>query len=97
MFTEDLTAFFNADELAQTASALNVHAQLVEFPVIFDAAYTQVLGDMVGDTAPQAVARTSDVQALGSGQALWIDGTAYSIVSNQADGTGVSTLVLRKA
>lgn len=97
MFVEDLAAFFNEDELAQTASVLNVHAQLVEFPVLFDAAYTQVLGDMVGDTAPLAVARTSDVAAIGTGQAIWIDGTAYAIVSNQPDGTGVSTLVLRKA
>lgn len=95
MFSEDLTAFFNADELATNAT-------LDGAPVcgIFDAAYVAVdsgasLG--VDSTNPQFVLPTSQADAAGvhHGSALVVNAVTYRVISIEPDGTGVTTLRLQ--
>lgn len=79
------------------ASAYTAHGVLVEFDVIFDAAYGQQLGGIVGDTAPMAQCKTADVADLTWDSGITVDGTAYTVASARPDGTGVTLLQLREA
>jgi len=97
MFAEDLTPFFSSAEFAVQASAYTALGALVEFDVIFDAAYGQQLGGIVGDTSPTAHCKTSDVAHLSWDSGITVAGTAYTVASASPDGTGVTTLTLREA
>ena len=79
------------------ASAYTANGVLVEFDVIFDAAYGLQLGGLVGDSSPQAQCKTSDVADLTWDSGITINGTAYSVASARPDGTGSTTLMLREA
>lgn len=78
------------------ASAFNANGVLVEFDVIFDAAYGLQLGGLVGDTSPQAQCKTADVADLVWDSGITINGTAYSVSSARPDGTGITVLNLRE-
>jgi len=89
MFTEDLTAFFNASEFATPATLGGV-------PVmgIFDNAYFDQ--DMGGSgSTPSYTLPTSAVPANVVGMALVVGGTTYKVAEPMPDGTGVTTLRLR--
>ncbi len=91
MFAEDLAPFFDTDAgFAQTASAGGS-----SFPVIFDNAYQAGMNALVETTGPICQARTVDVASVVQGSTITIGATAYTVVSVQPDGTGVSTLGLR--
>lgn len=62
---------------------------------IFDAAYADPLG-MAGNT-PQLRVSTSDVSSVATGQVLTVEATSYTVVGIEPDGTGISTLILRRA
>lgn len=79
------------------ASAFNVNGVLVEFDVIFDAAYGLQLGGLVGDTSPQAQCKTADVADLTWDSGITVAGIAYSVASARPDGMGLTTLTLREA
>ena len=96
MLTDELTDFFSTDEFAVQASAFDEHGVLTEFPVIFDAAYGEHLGGLVGDTAPQAVCKTADVADLTWASGIKVDGVDYLVASARPDGTGLTTLHLRE-
>lgn len=97
MIADELTPFFSTDEFAVTASAFDEHGVLAEFPVIFDAAYGEHLGGLVGDTSPQAVCKTADVASLSWSSGIKVNGVDYLVASARPDGTGTTTLHLREA
>lgn len=93
MLTEDLTAFMNVAEFA-TSCTLNG----APVSAIFDAAYA--LGSVgefgIASAQPTLTLATADVPASPIGQAAVVQGVAYTVVSHEPDGTGVSRLLLRK-
>lgn len=62
---------------------------------VADNAYVDVL-DLAAGTRPQAIVRSSDVPAIAPGQTVVMQGTQYSVAEIQPDGTGMTTLILRK-
>lgn len=79
------------------ASAYTAHGQIVEFDVIFDAAYGEHMGGLVGDVSPMAQCKTADVADLTWDSGITVDGTAYTVASARPDGTGITLLQLREA
>lgn len=66
--------------------------------VVFD---NEFLGALEGEanvaveaTEPRAIARTADVPSAAQGDTLVIGGVTYNVVGVEADGTGMTTLVL---
>lgn len=86
-FTEDLDAFLSTDDFAVTATL-----GASTFSVIFDRAHLESLG--ISTTQPVLVAKTSDVSSATRGTSITVNGTAYTVMDNQPDGTGMSTLIL---
>jgi hypothetical protein len=62
---------------------------------IFDAAYADPLG-MAGNQPVLTVA-TEDLPAVAVGQAVTVNATAYTVTTVEPDGTGITTLQLRRA
>lgn len=62
---------------------------------IFDAAYADPLG-MAGNQPILTVA-SADVSAVAVGAALTINAVGYTVTEIQPDGTGMTTLMLRRA
>lgn len=89
-FTENLDAFLSADEFAVSATL-----GASTFSVIFDRAHLESLG--ISATQPVAVAKTSDVSSANKGTSITVNGTAYTVMDNQPDGTGMTTLLLELA
>ncbi len=67
----------------------------VSVTAIFDAAYADPLN--MGGNTPQLTVATSDLPAVAVGQAVTVNATSYTVVGIEPDGTGVSTLMLRRA
>lgn len=88
-FVEDLTSFFTDFGVPATTPSGTI-------TVIFDAAFTAVLLDSTDSVGPSVVARSSDVSGLVYGSVLGIAGSSYSVTAIQPDGTGITTLQLRK-
>ena len=86
-FTEDFTPFFEDFAVNATLGAAT--------KVIFDRAHLESLG--ISATQPLLVAKTSDVSSANKGTSITINGTAYTVMDNQPDGTGMSTLLLELA
>lgn len=78
------------------AQATTRHGEVVSFAVIFDNGYAGALGGLADATQPSAQARTVDVADLVQGCAVCIDGDDWHVTDLQPDGTGMSTLLLRK-
>jgi hypothetical protein len=74
------------DETTATIGAATVYG-------VFNNAYTDSL-DIEG-TAPSFVARTTDVSSVVHGTTVTINSTAYVCRGNQADGLGLSLLILQ--
>ena len=107
MFEEDLTPFFNVLEgFAIVGSFYKNYGELsettTEIDVIFDHEFTSVEnGDLVHDGfKPVLYCKTEDVSTFSYGDVvelvdLTISGL-FKIISKQADGTGISTLILHE-
>lgn len=89
--TEDLSAFFDTDEFATSATWKGTES----VKVIFDNAYAEGL-DVAG-TTPICTAKESDFSGAAEGQSLVIGAVTYSIVGVQPDGTGLVQLVLERS
>lgn len=87
-FTEDFTPFFEDFAVSATLGAST-------FSVIFDRAHLESLG--ISATQPLLVAKTSDVSSANKGTSITVNGTAYTVMDNQPDGTGMTTLLLELA
>ena len=93
-FTEELTAYFNTSDFAET-----VTLDGVEVAVIFDEAWQiGAVGDagMMG-TAPAAQLPTASVPAAPVGKTFVRGAVSYTVAEHRPDGTGVSTLILERA
>ena len=89
-FTEDFDVFLDEDGFAVSAV---LGASTVS--VIFDRVWIETQG--AGATQPVCQGKTSDLGAATHGTAITIGGTAYNVIDNQPDGTGMTTLVLQLA
>jgi len=90
----DRAIFFEVDDFATAATfgGGTVNG-------IFDNEFVEVdAGGGVGFALvqPRFQCRTQDVSSASEGDAITIDGTAYTIRVVQPDGTGITTLVLEK-
>lgn len=85
---ETLDAYFADFGTTATVNGVSVQA-------IFDAAYADPLG-MAGNT-PQLTVATADLPAVAVGQAVTVNSTSYTVVGIEPDGTGITTLQLRRA
>lgn len=92
-FTEDLSAFFNTDEHA--VSALLDGAAVVG---IFDNGFVLTGGGLgMADTAPSFTLPTASVPASVRSKPFVYAGVTYVVAEHQADGAGVSILILARA
>lgn len=90
-FTEDISAFFDTDDFAVSATV-----GAATFNVIFDNAYLSAGGDApVAGTQPMVTARSSDVSSVWIGNTMTINSVAYVVTGIHPDGTGVTVITLR--
>jgi hypothetical protein len=98
--TTDLSIFFNDDEFAVEATYTPGVGSPVTFKAIFDDGYSgsNPFEVEIDTTAPQALAKTSDVSGYAIGTALTIGGATYYITAKHKDppagGPGTTVLLL---
>ena len=92
MFTEDLDAFFNDEELAVEVMKEDTNT----FNAIHDGKATlkDLSSGEIIQTSPKLVAKASDVVGLGQGDMLTVEDTQYFIRGILPDGTGVVEIEL---
>jgi hypothetical protein len=92
MFTEDLTAFFDVDEMGTLVTKSDTNT----FVAIFDnqALIKDVMSGQVINTNPKGVCSSDDLSGLKQDDSLMISDTQYFITSILPDGTGVSEFEL---
>ncbi len=93
MFVEDLSVFFDASN----GFAVNATVGGSTVPVIFDAVGQSALAGFVETAGPQCIAKSQDVATVVQGTAITINAVAYTVTGVEPDGTGLTTLQLRKA
>jgi hypothetical protein len=89
-FTETLADFLDTTH----GFAVNATLGAATVPVIFDAAFADVLG-IVAATQPVALGTTADLSAAAVGGTITINAVAYTVAEIQPDGTGMTRLVLK--
>lgn len=89
MFVEDLTKFFDADDFAEVATFAGASVS-----GIFDNQFVDVHG--VESYKPVFVLPEADVSSIAHGDTITIRSVVFKVVGIQADGTGLTTLVLDK-
>lgn len=95
-FEEDLSLFLSADEFGVAATATTRFGEVVQFQVIFDNGYGAQFGGLADATQPTAQARSVDVADLVQGCAVSIGADDWVVTDLQPDGTGMTTVLLRK-
>lgn len=91
-FAEDLAPFFSASDFAVVAlwnGATSVN-------VIFDADYTEPLGNLVQGAAPVVWCAAATVPGVAHGDTFVINGTTHKVRGVEPDGTGVLLLRLEE-
>lgn len=92
MFVEDLTPFFDTvTGFAQACAFSNG----VTADCIFDNGYAEALQG--AGTTPTLTAATSTVATVVRGNTVTVNSVSYAVANVEADGTGVTTLVLERA
>jgi hypothetical protein len=86
-FTEDLTPFFDTAGFGEAAT-LTIGTSPAAVTVIFDAEYTDPLGDFEG-RRPTAWVRASESAGVAQGDTLARGATTYTVVEVKPDGTGL--------
>ena len=92
MFAEDLSVFFS--DFAVNAS-FTVEGVPKTARVIFDRPYAAPFGMQADAESPSCQGATADLAGLQRDDAITVDGKAFEIDRAEADGTGVTNLVLR--
>jgi hypothetical protein len=87
---DDLDAFFDVDEFAVTAAVAGVSVY-----GLFDRPHAEDIE--VSGYSPALYCKTSDVSAAVEGDAVTVNGTDYTVIGIEDDGTGVTKLILREA
>lgn len=93
MFVEDLSVFLDA----ASGFAVNATIGSATVPVIFDNVGQPALAGFVETAGPQCIAKSQDVASVTQGSAITINAVAYTVTGVEPDGTGLTTLQLRKA
>lgn len=93
MFSEDLSAFFNPAEMADSITLNSVSVS-----AIFDNGYALGNVGTMGAAGAQPILTlaTTNVPANPVGTLAVVNGTNYSVAAHEPDGTGVSTLYLER-
>lgn len=96
-FAENLTVFFDTDEFAVSATYTPAGGAAATVNGIFDNGYDEPALGLAGIAArgPAFTCRAADVAANPEGDALVVNGTAYTIAVAEPDGTGVTVLRLK--
>lgn len=84
----DTAAFLTDFAVPATVGGVSIQA-------IFDAAYADPLG--IAGNSPQLTVATEDLPAVAVGQTVTVNATSYTVVGIEPDGTGITTLQLRRA
>ena len=95
-FTEDLAAFF---DVAGGFASSALYDGTTTITGIFDDAHELAALGMAMQAAagPQFLCRAADVAADPVGKSLVVNGITYSIAEHQPDGTGMTTLILKRS
>jgi hypothetical protein len=100
MFDEDLSLFFDTGDFAVAAVLKDAAgAELRTANVIIETPTreAELLGGDVMQGTPSATARTADLDGVRRGYTLTVGAAVYAVTEPpEDDGTGVSTLRLRK-
>jgi poly(3-hydroxybutyrate) depolymerase len=93
MFTEDLTAFFNVSEFAETVT---LHG--VDVAAIFDNGYSAGNVGSVGmaSNQPSLLLAAASVPASPVGKVALVRAISYRIAAHEPDGTGAAVLYLER-
>jgi len=89
MFSENLSNFFNANELADNAT---IGAATVAG--ILDNQFVDILG--IEAMRPVFTTDESEVSTITHGDSLIIKGLSYKVAGIQPDGTGLTSFILEK-
>ncbi len=89
MFTEDLSAFFSNDELADNATIGSATVA-----GIFENQFVEVMG--IEAVRPVFTCDEANVSSIAHGDALTIKSTSYQVAGIQPDGTGLTSLILEE-
>ena len=92
MFAEDLSVFFS--DFAVNAS-FTVEGVPKTARVIFDRPSAAPFGMQADAESPSCQGATADLAGLQRDDAITVDGKTFEIDRAEADGTGVTNLVLR--
>ena len=96
----DLSDFFDTDVFAVAASYTVTGGSAATVNGVFDEGFVAVdVGGQVqvANVQPQLQCATSDVSAADKGDAITVNSVSYTVAEVQADGTGVTTLILERA
>lgn len=93
MFAEDLSAFFNPAEMADSITLNSVAVS-----AMFDNGYALGNVGSMGAAGAQPILTlaTTNVPANPVGTLAVVNGITYSVAAHEPDGTGVSTLYLER-
>lgn len=97
---EDLSIFFNTDEHAVAATFKTDGGALVrEANVIFSLPVQEMqvgAGQGVGQLQPSLQCPTADAEGVKKNYVVEVSGGTFRVVRKESDGTGISTVWLRK-
>ncbi len=92
--------FFDIDDFATASSYTPTGGSASTLDGIFDSKFFEVdpiSGVGVVSAQPRFICTTADLPSgAAAGDAITVDGTAYTVRVIQPDGTGITTLVLEK-
>lgn len=93
MFAENISAFFNPAEMADSITLNSVAVS-----AMFDNGYALGNVGTMGAAGAQPILTlaTTNVPANPVGTLAVVNGTTYSVAAHEPDGTGVSTLYLER-
>jgi hypothetical protein len=96
--TEEISEFFDAGDHATAVTFTPSGGSATTVNAIFQNEYLGIEGGTVDveGSSPVVFVRSSDVTGVAHSDAFTIDGTGYSVVGIQPDGTGVTQLILAK-
>lgn len=92
----DRAVFFDTDEFGTAATWTPSGGSAATVNGVFDSEYQEVGVSQVGVALaqPRFVCRTADASTAAEGDTLLVGSTTYTIRVVQADGTGLTTMVL---
>ena len=95
----DLSDFFDADVFALATNYTVTGDRAAKVNGVFGEGHIAVnVGGQVqvANAAPQFQCATSDVSSADKGDAITVNSAAYTVVEVHPDGTGVTTLILKR-